>query len=139
MAGRGKAGMTADEFMAALTHPLAPVAAALRAVVREGFPALEEQVKWNAPSYAQHGEDRLTFNLHARDAVRLVFHCGATRKETRGAPPMFEDPSGLLTWVSDIRAMASFGTVAAVEGRAADLRAVIALWLHHAARPDGAA
>ncbi len=123
----GKAG--ADEFMAELEHPLKPVVEALRKVVRATDPSLVEGIKWNAPSYAVAGDDRLTFNLHAKDKVRLIFHRGAKAKDTKGKGRLIEDPSGLLEWASDARAIANFTSLAEVKANKSALQGLIRAWL----------
>ena len=78
---------------------------ALRELVMDAEPALTEIVKWNSPSYVLRGEDRLTINAAGRGPVRLILHLGVDRAENRDAPSQFaDDPTGLLTWHSDIRA-----------------------------------
>ena len=119
----------ADELVRSLPEDKRRIAEALRDIIRNIDPKLEEIVKWNAPSYTLNGEDRLTFNLHGAAGVRLVFHCGAARKETRGALPLFTDETGLLDWVSDIRAIAVFASIDAVNARGDDLRSVVMRWL----------
>lgn len=93
--------------MAALQHARRADAEALRTILR-GIkrPALDESIKWNAPSYAVGGVHVVTFNFGCPKSIRLVFHCDTARKETKGAPTTFEDP--LLAWQSDIRALAVF-------------------------------
>ena len=99
---------TPDGFMEALDHPRKAEAQALRDIIRTSAPALVESLKWNAPSYTLGTDHLLTFNFADRKSVRLIFHCGARRKETVGAPPFMDDTTGLLDWASDIRAIATF-------------------------------
>ncbi|WP_209289014.1 DUF1801 domain-containing protein, partial [Escherichia coli] len=55
---------------------------ALRAIVRKGVPDAEESIKWNAPSFAIDGEDRITLGLDIRGGARLVMHRGAKIRES---------------------------------------------------------
>jgi hypothetical protein len=98
---------TPDGFMETLDHPRKPEAQALRDIIRSAAPTLVESLKWNAPSYALGADHVLTFNFADRKSVRLVFQCGTRRKETKDAPPVMEDATGLLDWQSDIRAVAT--------------------------------
>ena len=103
---------------------------ALRAILREVEPALVEGVKWNAPSYTLHGEDRITFNLANREQlVRLVLHMGVGRPERKGAPPVLDDPAGLVAWSSDIRGLVAFADLADIRARRADVEDVVRRWL----------
>lgn len=125
-----KAPVSADGVMTALTHPLKAEAAALRAIIRSvKTPALEESVKWNAPSYAHGGSHCLTFNFGDRKSIRLIFHCDTARKETKGAPPAFEDETGLLAWQSDIRAIAAFRSMEEVAAAKTVLPGRVRRWV----------
>ena len=99
----------------------------LREVVLAAEPSLVEIIKWNSPNFTLAGEDRLTISVGAKDAVQLVLHRGTEIAETKGASTSFTgDPSGLLTWHSDIRA--SMPATAAHDRDAAT--AVIRAWLN---------
>lgn len=102
---------------------------AVRALILAVEPELKEGVKWNSPSYAWNGEDRITFNLATADRVRLVFHAGATRKEDKKGAPLFVDDTGLLQWQSDIRAIASFHDVEHVQTHAVEIQKLVRKWL----------
>ncbi|MFZ1301107.1 MAG: DUF1801 domain-containing protein [Candidatus Microsaccharimonas sp.] len=103
---------------------------ALRNIILETEPALEEHIKWNAPSYVLDGEDRITFNLmNKQDVVKLVFHMGATRKEDKKGTPVMQDESGLIEWNSDIRGMIAFATAEDVNSNMASLKKIIKDWL----------
>ena len=114
--------------MAALDHPLKVQAEALRSMIRAiKAPALEESVKWNAPSFSVGGTHCLTFNFGDRKSIRLIFHCDTARKETKGAVPAFGDP--LLAWQSDIRAIATFRSMEDVAAVEKALPALVKRWV----------
>lgn len=116
--------------MAALHHPLKAEADALRAILLGlKTPKLGESVKWNAPSYAVGGTHCVTFNFGDKKSVRLIFHCDTTRKETKGAPPAFEDETGLLVWQSDIRAIATFRNMDEVAAAKTVLPGLVKRWV----------
>ena len=117
-----------DAFLAGLDHPLSDVIEALRALILEVEPALEESVKWNAPSYARAGTDLLTLKLFPPRAVQLVLHRGVFKTAAPDAP-LVPDPAGLLQWRGNDRAVASFPDAAALETVRAPLRSLIAAWL----------
>lgn len=60
-------------YMKALKHPLKPEVEALRRIITGTSKELSERIKWNGPSY-YYKEDLLTFSLHAKDRICLVFH-----------------------------------------------------------------
>jgi uncharacterized protein YdhG (YjbR/CyaY superfamily) len=43
-------------------------------LIRGIHPDIIEEIKWNAPSYSFKGNYLVTFNLHAKQHVHLVFH-----------------------------------------------------------------
>lgn len=64
-----------SEYLAALNHPLKPEIEALRQIIRQSNPKLNERIKWNAPSY-YYQDDIVTFGPMVRnlDQILLVFH-----------------------------------------------------------------
>ena len=100
--------------------------------MREAAPELTEIVKWNSPDYTLDGVDRLTINAAGRGPVRLILHFGTERAETKGAAPTFtDDPTGLLTWHSDIRASLELPPADELEAQRSPITAVIRAWLAH--------
>ncbi len=43
----------------------------LREIVAASHPSLNEQIKWNAPSFAVGGDDRITLGVERKGGVRL--------------------------------------------------------------------
>jgi carboxylesterase type B len=60
-------------YMKALKHPLKAEVEALRQIITGTSKKFSERIKWNGPSY-YCGKDLVTFSLHARDRICLVFH-----------------------------------------------------------------
>lgn len=118
-----------DALLRARAHPLGDVIQALRALLRETEPGLEEHVKWNAPSYRHQGEDRITFQLRDDDRVRLVFHCGSKPSDRGRTQRLVDDPAGLLEWAAPDRGIASFRSLAEVRQHASALAALVRRWL----------
>ncbi len=81
-----------------------PLLEAILLAIQEARPDLTEIIKWNAPSFCDHGQDRLTLMLHKKDRVGLILHTGARPKEDKKAPRLYQDRTGLLEWNSNIRA-----------------------------------
>ncbi len=108
---------TVEEFVDAQPPARRAAVEALRDLVREAEPALVEGVKWNSPNYTLDGVDRLTINAAGKGPVRLILHFGTQRVEDKSAAPSFDgDPTGLLTWHSDIRASLTMPTDTASSG-----------------------
>jgi len=103
---------------------------ALRDLILKTEPRLEERIKWNAPSYALDGEDRITFNLmNKQGVVKLVLHMGTSRKEDKKGTPVMKDESGLVEWSSDIRGMLSFENVEDINSKRELLKTILKNWL----------
>jgi uncharacterized protein YdhG (YjbR/CyaY superfamily) len=66
--------LAVDEYMAMLDHPLKAEAQAVREIIKNVAQGITEQVKWNAPSFSYKGNYVVTFNLHTKEYVLLVFH-----------------------------------------------------------------
>ena len=49
--------------------------------------------------------------------MRLVLHMGTARAEDRKAPPVLDDPAGLVAWSSDIRGLLTFADLPDLEAR----------------------
>jgi hypothetical protein len=108
----------------------------LRETVLGARPGVTEIVKWNSPSFVYQGEDRITVNASAREAVRLIFHAGVATQEDKQALPAFTgDPDGLLRWHSNIRASLLAKDAAEVEARCEAIATVVGNWLDAFAKP----
>lgn len=100
--------------MAALDHPLKAEVELLREIIRSAHPGLSERIKWNAPSYFIQA-DLLTFNLHDKKVIRLVFH----------HPAIVEIASPLLQGDYKDRRLAFFESRAAVDMHRDELQRVV--------------
>ena len=63
-----------DEFLENLSHPLKAEVEAVRAIIKGVSKDINEEVKWNAPSFNYKGEYLVTFNLRETKRIHLVFH-----------------------------------------------------------------
>lgn len=61
-------------FLEALDHPLKAEVLHIREIIKGANKNIDEQIKWNAPSFSYNGEYLVTFNLRATDRIHLVFH-----------------------------------------------------------------
>lgn len=92
-----------SEFLRELSHPLKDGILEVRAAILASDDGITEHIKWNAPSFCHHGEDRVTFRLQPGDRLQLVFHRGA-KVRADSDDFVFEDGTGLLEWASADRA-----------------------------------
>jgi len=65
-----------DEFIAKLEHPLKAELEAVRSIIVNANPKIEEDIKWGGPSFL-YKEDLATFNPRIKNYVALIFHKGA--------------------------------------------------------------
>ncbi len=63
-----------DEFLENLSHPLKAEVEALRSIIKGVNKDINEEIKWNAPSFNYKGEYLVTFNLRETKRIHLVFH-----------------------------------------------------------------
>mgnify|MGYP006057680267 CR=1 FL=1 len=90
---------------------------------------ITEHIKWNAPSFCFNCEDRITFNLSKKDCIQLIFHRGAKVKEVKGDKPILDDATGLLTWVSNDRAIAKFFSAQEINEKKEKLKKIVKQWI----------
>jgi hypothetical protein len=107
-----------DAYMARLDHPFKAEVEVIRQIIKGVHTGITEQIKWNAPSFG-YKDYLVTFNLHARQHVHLVFHNGA----------ILNDESGLLQGRYPDRRMAYFTSMKDVSARRPALEAVIKAWI----------
>lgn len=115
-----------DAYLRDLDHPRKPEIETLRRIVLGLSPAIREGIHWNAPSFRK-GEDFATFHLRERDRVQIVLHTGESRKRPGACP--FPDPSGLLEWSDEDRALVTFLDAADVRAKRAAFEAVLHEWI----------
>ncbi len=82
-----------DHFLQGLDHPLKEEIEDIRLAILRSNDRITEQIKWKAPSFCYHGDDRVTFKLHPPDRIQIIFHRGAKVKDARDFA--FEDRTGL--------------------------------------------
>lgn len=63
-----------DEFLENLSHPLKAEVEAVRSIIKGVNKAINEEIKWKAPSFNYKGEYLVTFNLWEKKRIHLVFH-----------------------------------------------------------------
>jgi uncharacterized protein YdhG (YjbR/CyaY superfamily) len=63
-----------EEFMEKLNHPFKSEVQVLRRMIKGVQKEIDEEIKWNAPSFSYRGEYLVTFNLWEKNRIHLVFH-----------------------------------------------------------------
>ena len=119
--------MTPAAWLAAQTPETAVAIERLRVIVSTAAPGLAEEIKWNAPSYSDAGEDRVTLGVERKGGVRLVLHRGAAKSDASGF--VFDDPHGLAAWPSPDRGVVRFADATDVDASAEALTDLIARWI----------
>ena len=112
-----------------LEHPLKQEILELREIILEANKNLTEHIKWNAPSYCINGEDRITFNLRAKDKVRLVFHCGVKIKARKLKGKISSDTQQWLEWAAEDRALLSFSDMIEIMQKKKNIQQIIKEWI----------
>ena len=106
-------------------HPdIRPIVDALRSVIAQAAPDMVEEVKWNAPSFRDGTDHKVTLGVERRGGVRLVLHRGAVAKSA--AAFSFDDPDRLARWPASDRGVILFDdadAVAEVHGKLVNLAA----------------
>ena len=110
-----KKRQTVDEYMSELDHPFREEVQAIREIIRNVNEAINEEVKWNPPSFSDIGEYLATFNLRAQKRVHLVFH----------HPQIADVKSEMLEGDYADRRMAYFTSMEDVKARHPELERVI--------------
>jgi uncharacterized protein YdhG (YjbR/CyaY superfamily) len=63
-----------NDFMDQLDHPFKAEVQAVREIIKGVNQDIAEEIKWNAPTFSYKGNYLVTFNLHSRNRIHLVFH-----------------------------------------------------------------
>lgn len=98
----------------------------LRIIVCDVGAPWQETIKWNAPSFALGGEDRVTLGVERGGGWRVVLHRGA---RVHVGDFAFEDRHGLAQWPTADRGVVRFRDLDAVRKSRTELTALIADWV----------
>ena len=123
--------MKAAQAIAVFLEPLSVddrgMVDALRVLILSADDRLEQDFKWNAPSFRLGAEHRVTLGLVRHGGVRLVLHRGVARKDTSDF--RFDDPDNLAAWPDKDRGVIVFQSLEEIELRREQLRSLMARWL----------
>jgi len=119
-----------ESFFAALDHPHGAELRALRQLILDADPSISEGIKWNVPSF-RTTEYFATLHLRAKRGVGVILHFGAKKRDDVAARAAIADPSSLLEWLAEDRAMATFLDLKDVEARRAAFTEILRQWIKH--------
>lgn len=120
---------THQAFLSTFDDERKPLLEAMLQAIAEACPTLSATIKWNAPTFAEAGKDRLTFMLQKKERVMLVLHAGAKVKEDKKAPRLYHDDTGLLEWASNIRATVAFRDLADFAAKRSQFQKAVGRWV----------
>lgn len=116
-------------FFASIEHPLMPVMKEVRRRILSVDDSITEQIKWNAPSFVHEGTDKITFNLRPNGKLLLIFHRGAKPKPLGKPGRLIDDPTGMLEWPADDRAVLTIESAEELEQLGAAFDKLVRTWL----------
>jgi hypothetical protein len=122
-----------EQFLKTLEHPLKAQLKSLRRAILARSADISEHLKWNAPSFCIGGEDRVTFRLHPKGHLQLVFHRGAKVKDAKGF--RFEDDSGLMEWAAADRGVVTLRDAQDAKAKQAAVVELVQRWMEATAAP----
>jgi hypothetical protein len=114
-----------DAYLAASDHPQKPALVELRELTLSADPSITDGIKWNVPSF-RTTEWFATYHVRLKQGVGVILHLGAKK---RNAKLNVSDPSGLLQWLADDRAMVVFDDLADVKRKKRAYIALIREWI----------
>ncbi|WP_419317828.1 DUF1801 domain-containing protein [Caulobacter sp. ErkDOM-E] len=116
-----------ETYLAALDPPSRLAVDALRHLVVTAHPGLTEEIKWNAPSFAHDGQDRVTLGLDRKGGYRIVLHRGA--KPLDASDFCFADDDKLAKWPAPDRGVVTLKDLAEINAGGAAISRLIARWV----------
>lgn len=117
-------------FLDELHHPLRKEIELLRICILSADIQLTENIKWNGPNYSIAGDDRITMRIQplTTKQIQLIFHRGA-KKQSQPESQLIEDPSKLLVWKENDRAIATFKNITEIENAQVELIEIVQKWV----------
>lgn len=127
MASKKPESISVDAYLAALQHPHKKGVEALRKAILGIDTRIQEEVKWNAPSF--YLDDHFaTFRLHPGNTFQLILHRGAKAKDNTKQFRL-DDSLGLLKWAAKDRCIISFASDSDAKEKRAEIIRLVKEWL----------
>jgi hypothetical protein len=122
-----KSTVNVADFLTNLQHPQKAGILQLRKAILAADSAITERIKWNAPSFCYHDDDRVTFRLPPnKPGLQLIFHRGAKTKDATGFS--FDDPSGLIEWAAADRGIVTLSSDADIASNIEKVVKLVRAW-----------
>ena len=116
-----------DALLTGLNHPHKAGIHLIREAIRAIDPRIQEEVKWNAPSFKL--EDHFaTFKLHPPGSIQLVLHRGAKPKN----PPrqfVLKGDEHLVKWAAPDRCVIDVGSAEAAHEHRQAVIGLVTQWI----------
>jgi hypothetical protein len=122
-----------DVYLKSLEHPLKSVLEEIRRTILEADSRITEGVKWNSSSFYCYGWFA-TVNVRAKNVVQVVLHHGAKIRDDSTLSLTMDDPSQLLTWPSQDRAIITFVSTDHFQNNRAAFQNIIKQWVNYQAQ-----
>jgi hypothetical protein len=122
-----------NAYIKMLEHPLKTTVEEIRRTILEADPRITEGIKWNSSSFYCYGWFA-TINLKARNGVQVVLHHGAKIRDDSTLSLTIDDPSQLLTWPSQDRAIVTFVSADSFQSNRSAFKKVIKQWADYQAQ-----
>jgi len=119
-----------DEFMHALEHPFKNLVEAIRKTILSADRSIDEGIKWNSPSF-RTSEHFATMNLREKKGIGIILHRGARKRDLPAGGIIIDDPSKLLKWPGDDRAIIVFESLKDLNYRKTAFERVIQQWIRY--------
>ncbi len=107
-----------DEWFEGYDNPQKALVQAVREVVLDADPRVQETVKWKAPTFMFEG-NIASFFPRSRRTVTLMFHTGAS----------LDDPDGVLEGEGETSRVLRVASVEDLEAKRASLHGLIRSWI----------
>ena len=116
-----------EEYLRTFEHPNKEVLLRVREIILGVDPKIQEGIKWKVPSF-RTTEFFATFHVRSKKAMGLVLHFGAKKRQDLPERSTISDPTNLLEWLSDDRAMITFGSIQEVDKSEHEFANIIRQW-----------
>ena len=123
-------------FLRELKHPMKPVIESIRETILAADKGITEGIKWNTASFFCHGWFA-TIGVHAKSSVQIVMHCGAKVRDVGGLNETIADPSRLLIWLGQDRAILTLASAEDFKGKQSAFQKLIKQWVGYQRRLAG--
>lgn len=119
-----------EEFLRTFEHPQKDVLLRVREIILGVDPSIQEGIKWKVPSF-RTTEYFATFHVRSKKGMGLILHFGAKKREDLPQRSTISDPTNMLEWLSDDRAMITFASMEDVTNNEREFATIIRQWSSH--------